>query len=245
MNNNDEAEVVKMPVKPAKANPKGELTDTQVRNFKNAVMTKTTATMNPVEYAQMKQLAKDFMTSGAIGSSFQNENQVMMALLAGREMGMSTMESLNDLYFVNGKLNIYGKATPAGLRRHGWRIKFHDETDDSCSATVKNVKTVEEITDTFTFEDAEKSGFVKDKYGVKVGWRPGANRKRKLRYGVLSLIIHTYLPEVIGGAVGIGEYSQDYADAAENNQRENNNASKIDRIFAENEAQDAEVKDED
>ena len=128
-------------------------------------------------------------------------------------MGMTTMESLNDLYFVGGRLQIYGKATPAALRRAGWRIKFED-TEDACTATITNTKTGEEITDTFTFKDAELSGFVKDKYGnVKLGWQPGANRKRKLRYAVLSQIIHTYVPEVLGSVAGIGEYSDDYLEA--------------------------------
>jgi len=76
---------------------------------------------------------------------------------------------------------------------------------------VRNVNTGEEIEDTFTFKEAELSGFTKDKYGnVKFGWKAGANRKRKLRYGVLSQIISTYIPEVIGGIAGVAEYSSDY-----------------------------------
>ena len=180
-----------------------------------AVRTHTTGVMNPVEYQQAKNVAKDMMKSGAISQSFQNEYQVQMAIMAGKEMGMTVNESLNDLYFVNGRLQIYGKATPAALRRAGWRISYKDE-ENACTATIHNIKTDEEITDTFTFEDAVKSGFVKDKYGnVKVGWREGANRKRKLRYAVLSQIIHTYIPEVLGSVTGIGEYSEDYMNANE------------------------------
>ena len=158
------------------------------------------------------------MTSKSLPNTFTNVAQVQMALMAGHEMGMTTMESLNDLYFVGGKLQIYGKATPAALRRAGWRIRKFEETKDSCTATVFNPKTNEEITDTFTFEDAELSGFVKDKYGnIKIGWKEGANRKRKLRYAALSQIIHTYLPEVLGSVSGIGDYSEDYMDAEQLN----------------------------
>lgn len=190
------------------------LTDEDQREITKAISTTNTSVMNPVEYAQMKKIAKDMIESKSLPQTFTNAAQVQMALMAGHEMGMTTMESLNDLYFVGGKLQIYGKATPAALRRAGWRIKKFDETEDSCTATVYNPKTDEEITDTFTYRDAELSGFVKDRSGsIKLGWKPGANRKRKLRYAVLSQIIHTYLPEVLGSVAGIGDYSEDYMDA--------------------------------
>lgn len=193
---------------------KGVLTDEDKRELNLAVLTQKTDVMDPVEYSQMKKMAAEFWNSGALNDSFQNVNQVIMALAAGREMGMGFVESINGLYFVKGKLNIYGKATPSALRRHGWRIKYSDEDGTSCTATVKNVNTGEEITDTYTFEEAKQSGFVNDSSGrVKIGWREGANRRRKLRYGVLSLIIHTYLPDVIGAAAGIAEYSQDYIES--------------------------------
>lgn len=190
------------------------LTDEDQREFAKAMTTTRTDVMDPIAYAQMKKIAADMIASKSLPQSFTNAAQVQMALMAGHEMGMTTMESLNDLYFVGGKLQIYGKATPAALRRAGWRIKKFEETEDSCTATVYNPKTDEEITDTFTFKDAELSGFVKDSRGqVKMGWKPGANRKRKLRYAVLSQIIHTYLPEVLGSVAGIGDYSEDYIDA--------------------------------
>lgn len=189
----------------------GVLTQEDKRDLNMAVLTKKTNVMDPVEYAQIKKIAGDMMQSGALAKSFANTDQVLMALMAGREMGMSFNEAVNDLYFVNGKLNIHGKATPAAIRRHHWQIKYKDETPDSCTASIKNMKTGEEIEDTFTFKEAEESGFTKDSSGkVKAGWLPGANRRRKLRYGVLSLIIHTYIPEVVGAVAGIGEYTEDY-----------------------------------
>lgn len=194
--------------------PQSVLTDEDRRSLAMTMKTQKTSVMDPVAYAQMKQIAQDMVASKSLPSTFTNAAQVQMALMAGKEMGMTTMESLNDLYFVGGKLQIYGKATPAALRRAGWRIREFDETDESCTATVWNPQTNEEIKDTFTFRDAELSGFTKDSRGqLKMGWKPGANRKRKLRYAVLSQIIHTYLPEVLGSVAGIGDYSEDYLDA--------------------------------
>lgn len=190
------------------------LTEEDQREIAKTISTTKTDVMDPVAYAQMKKIAADMIASKSLPQSFTNTAQVQMALMAGHEMGMTTMESLNDLYFVGGKLQIYGKATPAALRRAGWQIRKFEETEDSCTATVWNPRTNEEITDTFTYRDAELSGFTKDSRGnLKLGWKPGANRKRKLRYAVLSQIIHTYLPEVLGSVAGIGDYSEDYLDA--------------------------------
>ena len=209
----EEAEKPKTKTEPAPARAT-TLTDEDQREITKAISTTNTSVMNPVEYAQMKKIAKDMIESKSLPQTFTNAAQVQMALMAGHEMGMTTMESLNDLYFVGGKLQIYGKATPAALRRAGWRIKKFEETEDSCTATVYNPKTEEEITDTFTYRDAELSGFTKDRNGsLKLGWKPGANRRRKLRYAALSQIIHTYLPEVLGSVAGIGDYSEDYMDA--------------------------------
>ena len=95
------------------------LTDDDQREITKAISTTATSVMNPVEYAQMKKIANDMIASKSLPSTFINAAQVQMALMAGHEMGMTTMESLNDLYFVGGKLQIYGKATPAALRRAG------------------------------------------------------------------------------------------------------------------------------
>ena len=190
------------------------LTDGDKRELMMAMKTTKTSVMDPIAYSQMKQIANDMVASKSLPQTFTNAAQVQMALMAGREMGMTTMESLNDLYFVGGKLQIYGKATPAALRRAGWRIREFKEDETQCTATVWNPQTNEEITDTFTYKDAELSGFTKDSRGnLKLGWKQGANRKRKLRYAVLSQIIHTYLPEVLGSVAGIGEYSDDYLEA--------------------------------
>lgn len=213
-----------------------------------AVKTQKTDVMDPVAYAQMKQIAADLAASKSLPQTFQNSAQVQMAIMAGKEMGMTTMESLNDLYFVGGKLQIYGKATPAALRRAGWQIRKFEETEDSCTATIYNRNTEEEITDTFTMKDAELSGFTKDSRGnLKLGWRAGANRKRKLRYAVLSQIIHTYVPEVLGSVAGIGDYSEDYMNAEaldkayRQEQEKEKRAEKLERLQHLETAEEAEV----
>lgn len=172
--------------------------DTQATNF-----------LDPNLYIQLKALAQDFIKSKAIPSVWQTAEQVLVGLQTGAEMGMKPMEAMNSLYPVNGAINVWGKATTRRLKEHGWTIKYTNETQETCTATVSKGR--EKYTETFTFAEAEASGYTKDSYGkVKVGWRDGMNRRKKLRYGVLSLIISTYIPDVLGSAMGIVEVSDDY-----------------------------------
>lgn len=170
--------------------------------------TATTEFMNPNVYKQIMVMSKHFAQSKALPQGFANEFQVLVAMQAGYEMGMKPFESIQSLYFVNGSLNIWGKATVKRLRDHGWSIRYFDESDRSVSVEIK--KGTEKYSETYTFEEAEKSGYTTDRYGkTKVGWREGLNRKLKLRYGVLSLIIKSYVPEVMGSANNIVEVHED------------------------------------
>ncbi len=185
--------------------------------LEEATRTQATNVLNPVEYKQMKNVAKDAIASGAVPTVFKNVDQVLMALVAGREMGMKPLESLKSLYIVNGTLKIWGAAVPRRLREHGWKIEYLEEDDEHCKARIS--KGDEVIEDEATFSDAEKSGYTHANGSLKAGWKEGTNRKLKLRYGVLLIMIQTYVPEVLGSIDGIVEYSQDFG--ADNASKDN------------------------
>lgn len=171
--------------------------------------TQATSFLDPNVYLQLKALAQDFIKSGAIPAVWDTPAKVLVGLQTGAEMGMKPMEAMNSLYPVNGAINVWGKATARRLREHGWVIEYSDETPDAVTATIRRGE--EAYTETFSFAEAEASGYVRDGYGkLKLGWREGVNRRKKLRYGVLSLLIATYVPEVLGSGVGVVEVSEDY-----------------------------------
>jgi hypothetical protein len=170
--------------------------------------TETTDVMNPHKYAQVKALANDFFRSGALPQGYDNQFKVIVAIQAGQEMGLSPLESISAFYFVNGQWSLWGKNVLKQARKHGWAIEYSDESMDSCTATI--TKGDEKHTETFTFQEAEKSGYTKGRDGrLKFGWSEGMNRKLKLRYGAISVLIKTYIPEVLGSAAGIAEIDQD------------------------------------
>lgn len=169
-----------------------------------------TTYFNESVLTQMERIAQTFIKSGACPKYIQNAPQLVLTMQTGYEMGMKPVEAMNSLYIVNGAINLWGKALARRLREHGWIIKYEMLTDrgGSCRATV--TKGDESYTETYSFEAAEKSGYTKDfKGNVKIGWKEGVNRMLKLRYGALSVIIKSYIPEVMGAASEVQEVYED------------------------------------
>jgi hypothetical protein len=169
-------------------------------------VTQTTDFLNPVVWTQMQSMAASFIKAGALPSS-ENEHTIRMKLQAGYEMGMKPLEAIKSFYFVNGSINIYGAAIMRRLREHGWVISYED-TPDKCVATI--TKDDEKHVDSLTFQEAQQSGWTHMKGQLKIPWREGVNRKLKLRYGVTSMLVKTYVPEVLGSATDIAEVAMDY-----------------------------------
>lgn len=183
-----------------------EKTKMQLEKAK-AVATQKSKFFDPIIYSQLKIVAEDFIKGGAISADAATPQQMIIKLQAGFELGLSPIEALNSLYIVGGRVNFWGAAMVKRLRMHGWRIQFKDETQESCTAVVsKGDETYEE---TLTFQDAQKSGYTTGKSGLKFGWKEGSSRRLKLRYGALTNLIKTYIPEVLGTASGIQEYDGD------------------------------------
>ena len=154
----------------------------------------------------MMKMSTEMVKSGAFPES-DNMYTIAVKMQAGYEMGMKPMEAIKSFYVVKGVLSIFGSAVQRRLREHGWIIQYTDEPN-KCTAIIS--KGNESYTDTLTFDDAEKSKWTTTFNGsLKPGWYEGANRKLKLRYGVASLLIKTYVPEVLGSAVDIKEIAED------------------------------------
>ena len=177
--------------------------------------TSASSILDPNTYIQMKALSKDFFDSKVVPSAYQNVLQVLFGIQAGYEMGMQPVEALQSITFVNGNASVWGKAVPRRLRVHGWSLSFEEGQDDPndektqyCQASI--IKGDEVYTDKVYYRDAVDSGYTTDSNGrLKPGWKPGLNRKLKLRYDVLDVLCKTYVPEVFGGTAGTAEVLAD------------------------------------
>lgn len=204
--------------KPKKEQPKSALTDEDKRELNLAIRKSETNVLNPVAYEQSKLVAADFFQSGALPKHIQNPTQAFVTIVTGAEMGLKPMEAIQGLYIINGIITLWGKAVPRQLKKHGYKFKFKDESQESCTVVVWKgsgfnapAEDDEQYEETFTYKDAQDSGYTTDSYGkIKVGWKPGQNRKLKMRYNVLSALIKTYIPEVLGQAADVAEVATDY-----------------------------------
>jgi hypothetical protein len=194
-----------------KPKQKDILSRSEKAEISKEVHLRTTNVLNPIEFKQMEVLAGKLMESKSVPSCYENASQILMALQAGFEMGLKPVESMQSFYIVNGALNLWGKAVPRRLREHGYTIAYENEELNTTTVIVANKKYDEMYTETFTFKEAEDSGWTKNRDGsLKVGWRLGINRKLKLRYGALSTLIKTYLPDVLGSVTDIVEVATDF-----------------------------------
>jgi len=148
----------------------------------------------------MLTLANEFFKSGCFGSDVKNTHQALVKIQTGLEMGMAPMESMNSLYIVNGRVNIYGSAMTKKLRKAGWTIS--DEYDDDanpklCTVTVS--KGDESYSYPSTLLELEKlnSQAAKKAPKDKLFW-----------HGVVR-IIRKYIPEVLDqGVVYLAEEAE-------------------------------------
>lgn len=192
--------------------------------------TQASGILDPNVWLQMKSISNDFFKSGVAPKAFTNPLQILMALQIGKEMGMQPGESLQSLTVVNGNFGVWGKAVPRRLREHGWSLHYEEGgegNDQYCTATITK-ETVKPLaaaylanprdvidygktySETVTFKEAVDSGYTTDNAGrIKPGWKPGLNRRLKLRYDCLDVLIKTYVPEVYGAAAGAAEVLMD------------------------------------
>lgn len=174
------------------------------------------AYLNPELWGQMEKVATALVQSQAFPKNIKNGPQAMVVMQAGMEMGMAPMESINSITIINGAISIYGKAITRRLREHGWKIQYETLNDRGGGMRATVSKADETYIETLYFDQAEKSkwtqmyNYDKKQFELKPGWYEGANRLLKLRYGVLSMIIKTYLAEVMGSAQEIAEVAEDY-----------------------------------
>lgn len=171
------------------------------------INTQKTDVIDPIAWKQINGMADTLIKSRALPQHIQNKEQAIVVMQAGYEMGMKPIQAINSLYIVNGQVTMWGKAIARQFTNHGYILDYKDEDDKTTVIAKKGDQT---FTETYTLEEAEKSGYTKDRYGkLKLGWREGANRILKLRYGALNKLAKTKCAEVLGSAVGVAEVYQD------------------------------------
>lgn len=149
------------------------------------------------EWNTMNLIAKTLKDGGVLPKGIDTLPKMVVALQAGREIGLAPMESLNSLYFVNGKVAMYGEAVPNQIMRAGHRIVW-----GKCDATQAEVTIIrgddgQQMTTRFTMEEAEKRGYTSNPIYKKFP-------ENMLKWRALSMTAKFIAPDALRG-IGIKE----------------------------------------
>lgn len=159
-------------------------------------------------------LAQAFFKAGMAPSSFKSSQQVMIALMAGAEIGMGATASLKNLMVVNGTPSLHSDGPMAlclrsgmvGGRKDGYTGKPFDD-DYTAWFEVKR-KGIEGWTRReFSVADAKTAQL----WGKSGPWKNFP--KRMLFVRARAFALRDAFPDVLGG-VGIAEELQDIPEAA-------------------------------
>ncbi len=109
-----------------------------------------------------KALGEVFAESGMF-TDVKTAAQAVVKIIAGKELGLSPIESMNSLYMVNGKIAVSSKIIASLVKKSGkydYTIEKLDDQECTLIFYQLNGEKVDLGKSTFTFKDAAKAGLV-------------------------------------------------------------------------------------
>ena len=97
-------------------------------------------------------------------TDIKSKAQAVVKILAGKELGISPLESLSNIFMVNGKVSVMAKIVGSLIKKsekYDYAIK--DLTDEGCTLVFYSIsqdKKIELGTSTFNKQDAAKAGLI-------------------------------------------------------------------------------------
>lgn len=103
----------------------------------------------------------EIFSSAGVFPDIKSASQGYVKILAGRELGLSPMQSINSFYFVGGKMGITAN-TMAGLVKKSEKYDYIIEKHDDTECTIAFYSREDDVIgrSTFTIKDAAKAGIV-------------------------------------------------------------------------------------
>jgi len=164
-----------------------------------ATVDQTTIPLSETEmtYKTLQMLHKGPTVPARYKNSPSGVNDMLAAVLVGKEMGVGPMEAINSIYLVNGQTAMTGKLMSALVHRAGHRIRLEVGAKEVTAVAYRRDEVtrtlVEEGRWKFSEADAKKAGLAqKGPYVsyplVMYGWR------------AISALCRFYFADVVTGA---------------------------------------------
>jgi len=156
------------------------------------------------QIVQLKEFAQTLIDSKFLPQAYQKPEQVVVAILMGRELGIPPMTAINNISIIQNKPSI----SPQLMMAMGYQKKVleycvpTESTTKTCTVVAKRVG-APEVKRTFTWDMAEKMGLTtKDNWkkqpDVMLQWRCVA---ATLRVVIPDVITGLYTPDEMGAVV--------------------------------------------
>lgn len=126
---------------------------------------------NPIVWSGMIKLAKTLIDAKAVPDGLDTEAKVLVALEAGREIGISPINALNSFYIVKGKVSIYGDTAIALVLRDGHQVDWGVCDAKEANVAITRGDNGKKMEAKFTYADAERKGLTKyDNGKINIFW---------------------------------------------------------------------------
>lgn len=144
------------------------------------------AAIIPQSLEDAYRLSTALAASGMAPRGMDKPEQILVAIMAGAELGLAPFQSLQSFAVVNGRPTLWGDGLLAVVRGRGVSVKEWPEGEGDamvahCRATRPD--TGEEVERTFSVADAKKAGL----WGKQGPWQQYPKRMLQMRARALAL----------------------------------------------------------
>lgn len=154
----------------------------------------------PTNMNELIDFAKLLANSDLVPKDYRDKpGNCMVAIQMGGEIGLSPMQSIQNIAVINGRPSLWGDALLAVCLPH---LDAFDETDDGATATCVAKRGNRTVTQTFSTEDAKRAGLA----GKQGPWTQYPARMRQMR--ARSFALRNICADVLRG-IQSAEESQD------------------------------------
>lgn len=153
------------------------------------------AALVPQTLDEAFRVAQAIAASGMAPKGMERPEQVMVAIMAGSELGFAPFQSIQSFAIVNNRPSIWGDAIPALLWSRGFELdETFDDEDAPTKATCKVTRpSGKEIVRTFSLGDAKKANLL----GKAGPWQ--TNQKRMLQMRARAFCARDGASDVLRG----------------------------------------------
>lgn len=167
----------------------------------------------PATIDEAMRLADMLAKSQMVPRAYQGKPEdILVATIWGREIGLATLQALQNISVINGKPSVYGDAAMALVQAspvcEGVDEFFEGEgTPNPIAVCVAHRKGRKPVTAKFSVDDAKRAGL----WGKQGPWQ--AYPKRMLQMRARGFALRDAFPDVLKGLI-TAEEAQDYPDEA-------------------------------